>query len=117
MPGLTDDAVVIKFDASDASNYNLSVSLDFDNQCIKDLVKDGYATYVCEVNCIKTNLRKSVHCNMPDFTFAINRKSVSGNVELFCYVTVVKPINNYINPGFNEDYQGAVFNLTEGDIL
>lgn len=117
LPGLKDDSVLIKIDTSDTNNYTLSISLDFENEHIKDLIKEGYATYICEVNCTKTNLRKSVNCNDSNFSFIINRKSISGNVELYCYVTVRKPIDNYINPGFNEDYQGAIFNLTEGDIL
>lgn len=116
-PALPDDSVVIKFDKSNPKEYGLAVSLKFDNPDIERLIKDGYAHYECEVDCVKTNLRKSISYDKPDFEFTINRKSVSGNVELSCYVTVIKPINNYVNSGFHEDYDGAVFNPTPGDIL
>lgn len=116
-PGLPADSVVIKFDKSNPIEYKLSVSLKFDNPDIEQLIKDGYAQYVCEVDCVKTNLRKSISYDKPEFDFDINRKSVSGTVELNCYVTVIKPIDNYVNSGFHEDYQGAVFNPTPGDIL
>lgn len=116
-PGLTEDSVVIKFDKSNSTKYGLAVSLKFDNPDIVALIEDGYAQYVCEVDCVKTNLRKSVQWHEPEFTFEIDRKSVSGNVELKCYVTVIKPIENYVNSGFHEDYQGAIFNLSPGDIL
>jgi len=116
-PALTEDSVVIKFDKSNPTDYGLSISLKFDNPDIHRLINNGYAQYVCEVDCVKTNLRKSVKCNEPDFSFQISRKSISGNVELNCYVTVIKPIENYVNRGFHEDYQGAFFNLGPGDIL
>lgn len=116
-PLLPEDAVIIKFDKSNPTEYRLSVSLKFDNPDIECLINEGYANYICEVDCVKTNLRKSIPYNKPEFEFTINSKSVSGNVELSCYVTVIKPINNYVNRGFHEDYKGAIFNLTPGDIL
>jgi len=117
IPGLPDDAVVISCDRSDVNEYKITVSLRFNNSYIKNLIEQGYATYVCEVDCGKTNFRKSVICNLPDFSFEINRRIVSGNVTLSCYVTVIKQITNYRNPGAHEDYEEAVFDLTPGDIL
>lgn len=117
IPGLAEDSIVIKFDKSNPKEYGLSVSLRFDNPNIHNLIKDGCAQYVCEVDCVKTNLRKSVKWHEPEFSFNIDRKSVSGYVELNCYVTVMKPIENYVNCGFHEDYKGAIFNLGPGDIL
>lgn len=116
-PALPEDSVVIKFDKSNPKEYGLVVSLKFDNPDIDRLIKEGYAQYVCEVDCVKTNLRKSISYDKPEFEFSINRKSVSGNVELNCFVTVIKPINNYQNSGFHEDYDEAIFTPTPGDIL
>lgn len=116
-PGLPDDAIVVSCDRSNVKEYKLSVSLRFNNPYINNLIDQGYATYVCEVDCEKTNLRYPVVCNGPDFTFNINRRIVSGNVTLSCYVTVIKPITDYRNPGAHEDYEDASFNLTPGDIL
>lgn len=116
-PALTDNAVVIHYDKNDVNKYSISVSLRINNTCIEDLINQGFAKYVCEIDCPKTNLRHSVSYNYPDFSFDVNRRSVSGNVFLNCFVTVEKPIENYINPGFHEDYKGSVFNLMPGDIL
>ncbi len=115
--GLPDDAIVISCDRNDNKVYKLSVSLKFDNEYINNLIKQGYATYVCEIDCVKTNLRRSVACDSSDFTFDINRKYVSGNVTLNCYVTVIKPITDYQNPEAHPDYENAKFDLTPGDIL
>lgn len=116
-PGLSDDAVVISCDRGDNKVYKISVSLKFNNEYIDNIIKRGLATYVCEIDCVKTNLRRSVTCDVPDFSFDINRRYVSGNVTLNCYVTVTKPIIGYKNPEAHTDYEGANFDLTPGDIL
>lgn len=116
-PMLAEDAIVISCDRGNNKVYKLSVSLKFDNKYIENLINQGYATYVCEIDCVKTNLRRSVACDSPEFGFDINRKYVSGNVTLNCYVTVTKPINGYQNPGTHPDYEDAKFDLTPGDIL
>lgn len=116
-PGLCEDAVVIKFDKKDHRSYKIAVSLRFDNPCIENLIARGMATYVCEVDCAKTNLRKAITHNEPQFSFDIDRKSVSGIVLLNCFVSVQKSIEGYVNPGFHEDYSGFKFNLSPGDIL
>lgn len=116
-PKLKEDAVKVSLNRDRVDVYELNVSLSFDNPCISDLIEKGYAMYVCEIDCQKTNMRKSVQCSDSKFSFEINRKSVSGIVEVNCFVTVMKDIHNYVNPGFHEDYAGAVFHLTEGDIL
>lgn len=117
IPGLPEDSIVISCDRSDKNSYKISVSLRFENSYIEDLISKGLAKYICEFDCVKTNLRVSVQCDNPDFSFCINRRSVSGNVTLNCYVTVVKPIPHYNNPDAHPDYDGAVFDLTPGDIL
>lgn len=116
-PGLSADSVVIGCDRSDSNDYKISVSLKFENSYILNLIEEGYATYVCEFDCVKTNLRYSVKCTDPNFSFNINRKDVSGNVTLNCFITVVKQIKDYKNPGAHSDYENAVFDLTPGDIL
>ena len=116
-PALPEDAVVICYDKNDLFKYKISVSLKISNPYIEQMIKDGYASYVCEIDCPKTNLRKSVPCRTPSFTFDIDRRSVSGNVFMNCYVTVEKVVDSYKNPGFHEDYGDSVFQLTPGDIL
>ena len=117
LPGLTEDSVMIRYGKDDPYKYEISVSLKIDNKTIENLIQHGYAYYVCEIDCPKTNLRRSVSCPYPDFLFDIDRRSVNGNVFLNCYVTVEKDIFNYRNSGFHEDYEKMSFNLTPGDIL
>ena len=117
LPGLTEESAVIELNRDDPKDYILSIRLQMNNPCISDLIHQGYAQYVCEINCIKTNLRRAASYSEPEFKIHIDRRGVSGNVDVNCFVTIIKPINNYINPGFNEDYNGTVFNLSEGDIL
>lgn len=116
-PPLTEDAAIIGYDKNDIFKYRISISLKISNHCINELINNGFATYVCEVDCPKTNLRKSISYSLPEFSFDIDRRSVNGNVFLNCFVTVIKNIDNYRNPGFHEDYENSSFNLTPGDIL
>lgn len=115
-PPLANDSVKITYGNSKLE-YVLNVALKVNNPCIEKLIADGYAQYVCEIDCPATNFRESVRSIAATFSFTIDRRYVSGNVVLSCYVTVIKDIANYANPGFHEDYAGAVFNLTPGDIL
>lgn len=116
-PMLPDDAVVIHYDKNDVYKYVISVSLKIDNEYIENLINTGFAKYVCEIDCPKTNLRRSIPCDHPHFSFDVDRRSVCGNVFLNCFVTVEKDIEHYKNPGFHEDYEDATFHLTPGDIL
>lgn len=116
-PALKDDAIVIRFDKNDIDSYILSVALKIENEYIVELINNGYACYICEIDCPKTNFRTTVESQSPEYSFTINRRFVFGNVFLNCYVAVVKPINGYDNPGFHDDYKGFKFNLTPGDIL
>lgn len=116
-PALSENAVEIERDDSNKLNYTINVRLNFDNPTIVQLIKDGFASYVCEVDCVKTNLRRSVTSQDAEFQFDISRNHVAGNVLLSCYVTVIKPILHYTNPGFHSDYKGYSFNMAPGDIL
>lgn len=87
------------------------------NEKILDLIADGYAEYVCEVNCQRTFLRKCHKQNTPHFRIEVPKHGVSGTIEFEVTITVKKPIAEYTNPQFHEDYTGYSFNLEPGDLL
>lgn len=116
LPILAEDCITVKT-SRDALNYYFDVELKYDNPDIKKLIEENYAEYTCEIDCIKTLLRVSQPFKEPSFRVTVPRKSVNGRIDFRCYISVKQNIDNYVNSGFNEDYEGATFNLELGDIL
>ena len=116
LPLLQDDCIHIDT-SNDNRNYYFDVVLKYDNKDIHDLISTGYAEYTCEVECVKTLLRKSIPFTSNAFRIEIPRKTVNGRVTFSCFISVKKSIDKYVNSGFNEDYNGFSFDMEPGDIL
>lgn len=116
LPMLDNDCVTASLDA-DRYNYKFSIDLKFDNATIKQLINDGMAEYTCEYDCARTMLRKCVKSTTPHFEIVVSRREINARVNFNCFVSVKKPIPSYTNEGFNSDYEGASFNMEQGDIL
>ena len=119
LPELDDNSIKVKniTPSNDSNNYSFEFELSFENDEIKEYIKKGFAEYTCEVDCVQTVFRQSHPFPNNKFTITIPRKSVYGRVDFNCFVSVKKPIHNYSNPNFNEDYYGFSFDLQPGDVL
>jgi hypothetical protein len=115
-PMLPQDAVVVSKQEVN-SRYVLEVTLKCNNQDIESLIENGYAVYSCEVDCASTLFRECYTSKSPNLHIEFDRDQVSGKVNIQCFVSVVRPIKDYKNSGFNSDYEGATFDMSEGDIL
>ena len=116
LPVLQEDCIQVNT-SNDAHNYYFDIALKYENKDIRNLVESGYAEYTCEVECVKTLLRKSLPYTSDNFRIQIPRKTVNGRVTFSCYISVKKRIDKYVNSGFNEDYDGFSFDMEPGDIL
>ena len=116
MPVLPADAVTV-VNGEDDKCFTFSISLKYNNNDILWLVEQGSAVYTCEYECSKTMMRQCVKAATPQFNIAIPRTAVAGRINFNAYVTVVKPISDYVNSGFNDDYVGTAFDMEPGDIL
>lgn len=116
MPVLPADAVTV-VNGEDDKCFTFSISLKYSNNDILRLVNEGSAVYTCEYECSKTMMRQCVKAATPQFKIVIPRTAVAGRINFNAYVTVVKPISDYVNSGFNDDYAGAAFDMEPGDIL
>lgn len=121
--GISDDIIplpdlpVILPVPNDPTEHIITLTLNTRNQYINQLIKDGKAQYVCEVECRKTFFRECFISNEATFTVRFPRKSVAGNIVLTPTVVATKTIKNYENPGAHEDYEGVPFNIDPGDLL
>ena len=100
-----------------ATSFIFAADLDMRNHDIYQLIKDGYATYVCEVECSRTLLRKCFFSNTPHFKIELSRKAIAERITFQFSVVVIKAIEGYENKDFHEDYVGYKFDLEPGDLL
>ena len=101
------------------SYYNFNIKLKMDNATILNLIQEGKAVYACEVDCSKTFFRKVYTTQEDSFTVQIPRVNLVGkDISFFLSVVLVKDVNAYKNPQFNQRfYAGYSFNLGIGDML
>lgn len=116
VPLLPEDSVSVEL-IQDVRNYKFLITLKFTNNDISKLVENGQAAFSCEYECPKTMLRCCKKNYRPFFEIEIPTHNINGRVIFNCFVSVKKPISNYKNKGFNDDYEGLSFNMEIGDIL
>lgn len=116
IPTIDENNRKVKID-HDHYNYYVTFDLSFDNGQIQQYIDDGFAEFTCEIDCSSTVFRKSLSFPKNQFKITIPKKSVFGRVIFNCFVSVKKPISNYSNKNFNDDYKGFSFDLEPGDIL
>lgn len=120
--GIGDDVTpspsILKADISKtARTFKFDVDLDMQNFDIAQHIKAGNAKYACEVECPGTLFRKCYFSNEPHFHLELYRTSLAGRVTFQVSVVVMKPIKQYYNSNFHEDYFGLYFDLEPGDLL
>lgn len=116
IPLLPDDAVSVKVESTN-NTYSFFIKLNFENNDIQNFINEGYAEFTCEYDCARTMLRKCTKSTSPEFIIEINRNDINSRLNFNCFVSVKRTINNYINQGFNSDYEGYSFFMEPGDIL
>lgn len=115
-PMLPEDSLSIKVDDDGKGNYVFTVNMRHENECIHNLILDGYAEYNCEVDCARAMFRRCYTSKNGKIKIVIPRTALNGRVEFNSFVSVKIPFN-YVNPNFNKDYEGFSFDMELGDIL
>lgn len=116
-PLLDDDCIQMSDPVKTATEYQFGIDLKQGNKDIAQLVNEGKAEYACEVTCRGTFLRRCYKSAIPHFDITLGRTEVNGRIEFQCFIATCKPIPNYSNDDFNEDYHGFTFDLETGDML
>lgn len=100
-----------------ARTFKFDVDLDMQNRDIITHINNGNAKYACEVECSGTLFRKCYFSEGPHLHIELDRTALAGRVTFQMSVVVIKPIKNYYNTNFHEDYIGYYFDLEPGDLL
>lgn len=106
----------IEINPSDVS-YEIKIKYSFDDEELKQLVKNGKAEFICEATCSNTLYREIIRSEKPKIAFEIPRKQVKGRVEFVCLLVAKENIESYSNANFHQDYNGFSFEIEQGEVL
>lgn len=119
--GLDSKASATLSPSTDAENYYWNIAIEHDNDDIDELVKEGKAKYVCEVDCLSTYYRNTFS---PDpsgdprvIVVKVPKTEVGGRVNLVVTALAVSPIVSYHNSKSRGIYTQYSFDVEVGDIL
>ena len=122
LPDLEPNNAIYERTESD-SEYIYTITLNQQDKQILGYIKDGFAIYVCEIDCRSTLYKSKVESSQSTFEVRIPKLMVSGHIDFNCYVVTTKIFPNYRNDNFNPDYRDPVswhmpsFYLEKGSVL
>lgn len=106
----------IEISPNDVS-YGIKIKYSFDDEDLKQLVKERKVEFICEVTCTNTLYRKITRSEKPKIELEIPRKQVKGKVEFVCLLVAKREIESYSNSNFHTDYNGFSFDIDKGEVL
>lgn len=122
MPDLEDDALqLVSIDETDET-YIYNFALRQNNDIIERYIAEHRAEYICEIDCVRTFYKDTIHSDVPDMKVEIKKSNVTGHVDFYFYVVTKYGFPAYTNR-FNDDYRdpdtGAMpsFKLDKGAVL
>jgi len=122
--GETDDYVGRQFQAVREFSVNadyapvLSVDFRISEEKIQDLIGKNKATYVVEVYCATTFVRRTFHTTEQKATFQLNKGDLYRRVEINAFVICTRKVGRYSSANFNDEFgEGVSFDLSPGDVL
>ncbi len=120
--GNADDVHDAEFQAtfefeSDKSNFYLSTTVKCSSKTLLKLIAKGKACYTLHIECSNTLFRKTYDFTAEEHKVVLPGTQIHDNVEVNAFVRAVAPLANYAIEGSHEDYSGAQFTISAGDIL
>lgn len=101
---------------NDNNDYVLPLTLILEDQQLLQLIAEGKAEYMFDVNCPASLYRHCVKSNHNEVKIEFPFKRVSGVVKIRPYV-IAKTAFSYQNSTFHPDYENESFGIEEGDVL
>lgn len=98
-------------------DITLNPIFNLKNAAIEELIRNGKASFVTEVECRSTFFRTSYSTGKTIDRFTIPAKLVRERVTVGFYVCADKDIPGYKPSECHPDYEGATFDIEVGDVL
>jgi len=122
MPDLEDDALqLVSVDETDET-YVYNFVLRQNNDTIERYIAEHRAEYICEIDCVRTFYKDTVHSDVSDMKVEIKKNNVTGHVDFYFYIVTTYGYPAYTNR-FNDDYRDPdtgdmpSFKLDKGAVL
>ena len=122
MPDLEDDALSLTSVSETDESYIYVFALKQNNDYISRYISENRAEYICEVDCVKTFYKNTIHSSDSEIKVQLKKSDVTGHIDLYFYVVTTCEFLNYTNR-FNDDFRdpltGAMpsFALDKGAVL
>ena len=104
MPDLEDDALQLVSVDETEDTYVYTFALKQYNTQIARYIEEKRAEYICEVDCVRTFYKDTIHSFEPEIKVELKKSNVVGHVDFYFYIVTKSGINNYTNR-FNDDYR------------
>ena len=98
------------------NDYVLPLTLILEDQQLLQLIAEGKAEYMFDVNCPASLYRRCINSNHHEVNIVFPFKRVSGVAKIRPYV-IAKTAFTYQNPAFHPDYGNESFEIEKGDVL
>lgn len=95
----------------------ISAAITLDNADLNQLIEQGKAQYVIQIQCPLTFYRETFVQDQPKFEIDLPAALFRGNVELAPYVVAKRAIESYAPKSAHKDYRGISFPVSDGGIL
>ena len=122
LPDLENDALQLVSinETTDAYVYNFVLKQG--NKQIERYVTEGSAEYICEIDCVRTFYKETIHSDIPEVQVEIKKSNVTGHIDFYFYIVTKCGFPAYQNT-FNDDYRDPEtgtrpsFKLDKGAVL
>ena len=88
-----------------------------DNIELRQLITQQKASYTFHIECPQTSYRNIVKTNKEESNFTVNEDKLCGKVQVCVFIIANSDIKNFKSFDFDDDYEGASFNIDKGSIL
>lgn len=122
MPDLEDDALQLTSVSETDDAYIYVFTLKQNNDYISRYIKEKRAEFICEIDCVKTFYKGTIHSFESEIKVELKKTEVTGHIDLYFYVVTTCGFPKYTN-SFNDDFRDPAtgempsFNLDKGSVL
>ena len=123
LPDLDEKALEIIDIVEKDETYNYTFRLNQGNKQIARYISEGYAEYICEVDCNKSLYKVTYSSKEPTLVVSIKKCEVVGHLDFSFFVVTTVGMPHYKNENFNPDYRDPEtrmfpeFFLDKGSVL
>lgn len=107
----------MQYKMNGVNNLLFDFDIEMDNKELQKMILEGDAEYVIHIECANTSFRTTIHDISNHICKEIPIGRINGRLEIIALIVTKKDISHFVNPNWDDDYQGISFELSKGSIL